>query len=347
VLAAALISLTATQFVAFALLSVILDRVVGTSFSNASEGGSALLYEHLFWFYSHPAVYIMILPAFGLVLEILAHFSRKPVFAYKWVVGSFFIIVFLSFIVWAHHLFTSGMHEGLHLPFMVTTELISIPTGMVFLSGLGTIWRGRLSLRTPMLFALIFFFNFAIGGLTGIHLADVPTDLYLQDTYFVVAHFHYTIMGGMLFAFIAGVYYWFPKITGHMYNETLGKIHFVWFSVFYSLTFLTMFWVGLQGMNRRVADYFPGTYELNGLISIFSFILSASFVLMLYNIVVSWIKGPKAPDNPWNALTLEWQTSSPPPLENFATEPTVVGSPYPYGSQDAVHSVTSSSENQH
>ena len=218
---------------------------------------------------------------------------------------------------------------------------------MVFLSGLGTIWRGRLSLSTPMLFALMFFFNFAIGGLTGIHLADVPTDLYLQDTYFVVAHFHYTIMGAEMFVFIAGVYYWFPKVTGRMYNEALGKIHFVWLSVTYNLTFLTMFWVGLQGMNRRVADYFPGTYELNGIISIFSFLLAASFILMFYNIVASWIRGSKAPANPWNALTLEWQTSSPPPVENFAQEPRVIGSPYAYGSTNPIHGVTSGSGNQH
>ncbi|MBI2939262.1 MAG: cbb3-type cytochrome c oxidase subunit I, partial [Chloroflexi bacterium] len=191
VFAAAIISLTGTQAVAGALLLVVLDRVVGTTFF-AAQGGAPLLYQHLFWFYSHPAVYIMILPAFGLTLEVLAHFSRKPLFAYRWVVGSFLTVVGLSFIVWAHHLFTSGMEDFLHIPFMITTELISIPTGMVFLSALGTIGLGRLWLRTPMLFALGFVANFVIGGVTGIFLADVPTDIHLQDTYFIVAHFHYT-----------------------------------------------------------------------------------------------------------------------------------------------------------
>ncbi|MBI4310397.1 MAG: cbb3-type cytochrome c oxidase subunit I, partial [Chloroflexi bacterium] len=207
IFSAAIISLTATQAVALGLLTVILDRVAGTSFYNAAEGGNALLYEHVFWFYSHPAVYIMILPAFGIALEMLTHFSRKPLFAYKWVVASFLTVVAMSFVVWAHHLFTSGMSNYLHLPFMVTTELISIPTGMVFLSGIGTIWQGKLWLKTPMLFALGFLMNFVIGGVTGIFLADVATDIQLQDTYFVVAHFHYTIMGGEIFAIIGALYY--------------------------------------------------------------------------------------------------------------------------------------------
>ncbi len=335
--AAACISLTGTQFVAAGLFMVILDRVIGMTFFFAPEGGSALLYEHIFWFYSHPAVYIMILPALGMLLEILSHFSRKPVFVYKWVVASLFFIVGASYVVWAHHMFTSGMASYLHIPFMFMTELISIPTGMVFLSAVGTIWQGRLWLRVPMLFALAVVFNFLIGGITGIYLADVPTDIHLQDTYFVVAHFHYTIMGGEIFALMGGLYFWFPKMTGRMYNETLGKLHFWPMFIFYNATFLTMFTVGLQGMNRRIADYPAEMAFGNFLTSLFAFGLGISFVFFAVNMVYSWIWGPKAEANPWRARTLEWQTSSPPPLENFRTPPVVVGHPYDYGVPGSVH----------
>lgn len=337
IIAAALLSLTATQFVAYGLLMVILDRVAGMSFFNAAAGGNPILYEHIFWFYSHPAVYIMILPGFGIILEILAHFSRKPLFAYKWAVGALLTITGMSFMVWAHHLYTSGMGDFMHIPFMIITELISIPTGVVFLTGLGTIWLGRMWLTTPMLFALGFLFNFVIGGITGIFLADVPTDIHLQDSYFIVAHFHYTIMGGEMFAILAGMYYWFPKITGRMYNETLGKIHFWWILITFNLTFIPMFWAGINGMNRRVADYPEELAGVNMFASVAAFALAASFLLFAVNMVYSWVRGPIAPANPWNARTLEWQTSSPPPLENFPAQPHVVGGPYDYGEPGSVH----------
>jgi cytochrome c oxidase subunit 1 len=337
IFAAAILSLTATQVVAFGLLMIIMDRVAGMSFFNAAEGGKPLLFEHIFWFYSHPAVYIMILPGFGIWLEILSHFSRKPVFAYKLVVGALLSIVGLGYLVWAHHLFTSGMEDFLHLPFMVATELISIPTGVVFLSALGTIWMGKLWLRTPMLFALAVVFNFLIGGITGIFLADVPTDIQLQDTYFVVAHFHYTMVGGEIFAIMGGIYFWFPKATGRMYNEALGKVHFWWMMVTYNVTFLAMFWVGIQGMNRRVADYPSDMVAGNIVVSVASFLLAASFLPFVYNIVSSWARGPVAAANPWQARTLEWQTASPPPEENFEHPPRVVGDPYDYGVPGSVH----------
>ncbi len=337
ILAASIISLTATQVVAFGLLMVVLERVGGMVFFNAAAGGQPILFEHIFWFYSHPAVYIMILPALGIQLEIISHFSRKPVFAYKLVVGAFMSIVAFSFIVWAHHLFTSGMPNSLHMPFMIITELISIPTGIVFLSALGTMWMGKLWLRTPMLFAMGTVFNFLIGGLTGIFLADVATDINLQDTYFVVAHFHYTMMGGEVFLIFGALYYWFPKVTGRMFNEALGKLHFWWMIIAYNVTFLAMFWVGIQGMNRRVADYPEAMAGGNLLVSIASLVLGLSFVVFVYNFVVSWVRGPVAEANPWRAKTLEWQTPSPPPLENFEQPPVVTADPYGYGAPGSVH----------
>ncbi|MDP6824213.1 MAG: cbb3-type cytochrome c oxidase subunit I [Dehalococcoidia bacterium] len=337
VFAASLISLTATQFVAYALLMVIFERVFGMHFFDGTIGGDAILFEHVFWFYSHPAVYVMILPAFGIELEILSHFARKPVFAYKWVVRAFFSIVALSFVVWAHHLFTSGMSGELHGPFMVLTELISIPTGVVFLAAIGTIWRGRLWLKTPMLFAMGVIANFLIGGLTGLYLADVVTDLNFQDTYFVVAHFHYTIVGGEIFAMMAAIYYWYPKITGRMYNETLGRIHFIGMFALYNITFIPMFIVGAEGMNRRVASY-PAEFEnLNMFITVAALLLGVAFLPFVYNMVNSWIRGQRAGDNPWGARTLEWQTSSPPPEENFETPPVVLEDPYGYGDPEAQH----------
>ncbi|NQW20710.1 MAG: cbb3-type cytochrome c oxidase subunit I [Chloroflexi bacterium] len=336
VLAASIISLTATQWVAYGLLMIIFERIFNMVFFSP-PGGNALLYQHVFWFYSHPAVYIMILPAFGAELEIISHFSRKPLFAYRWVVRAFALIVALSFVVWAHHLFTSGMGESLHGPFMILTELISIPTGIVFLSALGTLWRSKLRLKVPLLFALGVVFNFTIGGLTGIFLADVATDIALQDTYFVVAHFHYTIMGGEIFAIFAAGYYWFPKITGRMYNETLGRIHFGLMFILYNITFLAMFIPGTVGMNRRVAEYPPEFESMNLIVSIAAFGLGLSFLPWIYNMLNSWIRGKKAPDNPWDATTLEWQTTSPPPLENFDEFPVVTGDPYGYGDETVTH----------
>ncbi len=331
VFAAAMISLTATQVVAFGLIMVILERVVGMPFFAAAAGGKPLLYEHVFWFYSHPAVYIMILPGFGALLEMAAHFSRKPLFAYNWVVGAFLSIVVLSFLVWAHHLFTSGMEEFLHIPFMALTELISVPTGIIFLAALGTLWRGKIWLATPMLFVIGTIFNFLIGGLTGIFLADVATDIHLQDTYFVVAHFHYTMMGGEIFILFGALYYWFPKITGRLYNETLGKIHFLWMFLAYNALFTFMFLVGTDGMNRRVSSYPEEFQNGNLVLGVLALLLALSFVPFVYNFISSWIKGASAGSNPWGASTLEWTTSSPPPEENFEKPPVVSTSPYPYG----------------
>jgi len=339
VFAASWIALFFTQFFAASLTMVLMDRLVGTSFFQT--GGAPLLYEHMFWFYSHPAVYIFVLPGFGIALEVLAHMSRKPLFAYRWAVAAFIGIVGLSGIVWAHHMFVSGMPNALLGPFLVTTELISIPTGLIFLSALGTIWMGKLWLQTSMLFALGFVFNFLIGGVTGIFLADVPTDVSLHDTYFVVAHFHYTIIGGTIFGLFAGFYYWWPKMTGRMLSETLGKIHFWIMFIFFNLTFLPMFYVGMNGMNRRIFIYREDLAPYNMFISVCAFILGSSFLFFIVNVLRSllWKKTKRAPANPWHARTLEWLISSPPPVENFATTPIVVGSPYGYGTGGRPHAV--------
>jgi cytochrome c oxidase subunit 1 len=342
IFAAALLALTFTQFFAASLLMVTLDRIAGTSFFLAESGGKPLLYQHVFWFYSHPAVYIFVLPGFGITLEVLAHFSRKPLFAYRWAVAGLLGIVGVSGIVWAHHMFVSGMSSSLLAPFLVTTEIISIPTGIVFLCALGTIWMARLWLKTPMLFALAVVFNFLIGGITGIFLADVPTDIQLSDTYFVVAHFHYTIIGAEIFALFAGVYYWFPKVTGRSYNEMLGQIHFWLMFLGFNLTFLPMFSAGLQGMNRRVATYMEELQDLNVFISMMGFVLGGSFLVFMYNAIYSLVRGEKAAPNPWKARTLEWAVPSPPPIENFPTPPVVTGRPYDYGVADApAHAVLS------
>lgn len=331
ILSAALIVLLATSVVASGLIMIIFDRTIGTSFFDPNRGGNVLMYQHLFWYYSHPAVYIMILPAFGVILEVLPVFSRKPLFAYPLAATSLVAIVIVSFIVWAHHMFTSGMWKLLNYPFMVTTELISIPTGIVFFCALGTIWMGRLRIRGPMLWALGWIFNFLIGGLTGIFLADVPTDLHLHDTWFVMAHFHFTIVGGAIWGLFTGLYFWFPKITGKMLNESLGRWHFWLFLAAFNSTFIPMFWLGTHGMRRRVADFPPEWNSIQTWISCSAVVIGASFLVFLYNVVRSIRRGAPASANPWEAKSLEWQVASPPPPHNFHTPPVVDDAPYGYG----------------
>ncbi|MBP16898.1 MAG: cytochrome c oxidase subunit I [Acidimicrobiaceae bacterium] len=334
---ASVLSLLVTQFFAASLVLIAMDRVAGTVFFDGGAGGDPLLYQHLFWFYSHPAVYVMVLPAFGVVLEVITHMARKPLFAYKAAVVSLLTIAGLSVIVWAHHMFTSGMATYLHGPFMFATEMISVPTGVIFLSAVATLWQGRLWMKTPLLFAMIWVFQFLMGGVTGIFLADVATDVQLHDTYFVVAHFHYTIMGGMLFAFLAGIFFWFPKITGRMINDRLGIVFALWLTVGFQLTFLPQFWLGTNGMNRRIADYPEQLEGANLFSSISSFLLGASFLLLVYILVSGARRGPVAGPNPWNASTLEWQVSSPPPEHNFSGQPRVVDHPYVYGTAGSRH----------
>lgn len=334
-----LLVVIATPFVAASQFFVLLDRALGFNFFDAARGGDVLMYQHVFWFYSHPAVYIMMLPGFGIISEILAVKSRKPVFGYRMMAFSLLAIVVLGFAVWAHHMFVSGMQAWIRVPMMVTTAIIAVPTGIKIFSWLATMWRGVLKLDTPMLFALGFLTMFVLGGISGVMLAMLPFDIYVSDTYFIVAHIHYVLFGGSLFTIFAGVYYWFPKMTGRMYNEKLGKAHFWTTFIFFNVTFAPMHLVGIQGMPRRVADYSEQFAEWNAIISVASFGLGLVTLVFVYNMIASWRGGKRAPANPWNALTLEWQVSSPPPVFNFDRVPTVVGGPYEYGVPGAVHGI--------
>ncbi|MGN6372866.1 MAG: cytochrome c oxidase subunit I [Solirubrobacteraceae bacterium] len=337
--ATSLLVVIATPFIAASQFFVLLDRALGFNFFNSGHGGDVLMYQHVFWFYSHPAVYIMMLPGFGIISEVIATKARKPIFGYRMMAFSLLAIVVLGFTVWAHHMFTSGMAAWIRYPMAITTAIIAVPTGIKIFSWLGTLWRGVLHLDTSMLFALGFLVTFTLGGISGVMLAMVAFDIHVSASYFIVAHIHYVLFGGSLMTIFAGVYYWFPKMTGRMYDERLGKWHFWSTFIFFNLTFGPMHVLGLQGMPRRVPTYATKFGDLNLLISIASFGLGLSTLIFIYNMITSWRGGPRAVGNPWRALTLEWQVSSPPPIFNFDRVPTVVGGPYEYGVPGAVHGI--------
>ena len=333
-LAASALILISTPVLAGALILLAFDLIAGTTFFNPMGGGDPVVYQHMFWFYSHPAVYIMILPIFGMISDILPVHARKPIFGYQAIAYSSMAISFLGLIVWAHHMFTSGTPGWLRMFFMVATMIIAVPTGIKVFSWLATVWGGKLRLNSAMLFGLGFVSMFVIGGLSGIMIASVPFDIHVHDTYFIVAHLHYVLFGGSVFGLYGGIYHWFPKMTGRMMNEPLGKLHFALTLIGFNLCFLPMHYLGLQGMPRRVAEYDPKFATVNLICTVGSYILAVSTVPLIINAVWSWIGGPKASGNPWDALTMEWQTASPPPVENFIGEPVRLTGPYDYGMGD-------------
>ncbi|MGE4426007.1 MAG: cytochrome c oxidase subunit I [Solirubrobacteraceae bacterium] len=311
--------------IAAAVTLLLADRHFGTHFYDPGNGGSPMLWQHLFWFFGHPEVYIMVLPAFGMVSEILPVFARKPIFGYKAIAASTLVIAFLGLMVWAHHMFTTPSPSVVLVFFMVSSMLISIPTGVKIFSWIGTLWQGTILFRTPLLFAVAFLGTFLIGGITGVFLAVYPVDWQLHDTYFVVAHFHYVIMGGGVFAVFGALYFWYPKMTGRMMSESLGKWSFWFMLVGFHLTFLVQHSIGLDGMPRRIPEYADvgPLAELNMISTIGAFTLGFGILLTAINALRSLKRGPVAGADPWKANTLEWFTQSPPPQNNFDSVPRV------------------------
>jgi cytochrome c oxidase subunit I len=323
VLVTSILQVMATPVLTSALIMLFIDRNYGGHFFDPATGGTAILWQNIFWFYSHPAVYIMVLPAMGMISEILPVFSRKPLFGYKAFVFATAGIGALGFSVWAHHMFTTGL---VFLPFFsLMTFLIAVPTGVKMFNWIFTLWRGKLTFSTPLLFAIGFLSMFLIGGINGAFSAAVPVDFALQDTYWVVAHLHYVLFGGSVFGVFAGVYYWFPKMTGRMLDEGLGKLQFVMIFIGFNLTFFPMHQLGLAGMPRRIADYASnvGWNDLNLAATIGGFLIAASMTPFLWNVFISLRNGKIAGDDPWQANTLEWATSSPPPPYNFDRLPEI------------------------
>ena len=311
----------------------IVDRTTGTSFFIASGGGTGWLQENLFWLMGHPEVYVILLPAVGALLEITTVFSRKPLFSYRTAVGGMAALAGLSVLVWAHHMFTTGWAPTLGGPFMLTTELISIPTGIVFLVILGTLWRGNIWMKLPMYWVFGFVFDFLIGGVTGIYLSDIPVDNQMHGTMFVVAHFHYVFVGSVLFGAIAALCFWFPKMTGRFLDEKLGKLSFWLTFVGVQVTFLSMFVSGLRGMPRRYASYAIIFEHTNFISTIGAYIIMAGMLVLLGAIIQSWRSGEPSGPNPWSSKTLEWLVPTPVPLENFEVLPVITSDPYTYGEE--------------
>jgi cytochrome c oxidase subunit 1 len=330
--ATATLMLLAAPMLISALLMGALDRTAQTTFYIAGAGGSAYLFQNLFWVFGHPEVYILALPGFGIVLELLPVFARKPLWGYRLAVAGMLGVAFLSFFVWQHHLFVSGINADLRPFYMLSTELISLPTGFIFLCAMGTLWRGRIRFTVPMLFCLAWVFNFLWGGISGVFNSDVPSDVTTHGSFFVMAHFHYTIMGGLIFAFFAGIYYWVPKMYGYKLNETLGKVHFWVMFIAFNSTFGPLFGLGFMGMPRRVVTYQASFQGLNDWVSASAYVLGLSLLLFLFNVIWSLlIKREPAEPNPWHSKSTEFQLPTPVPVHDFDKIPTFDPDPYPYG----------------
>ena len=333
-LATSLIAATATQFIGLSFQMVMFQRLFGMGFFDPDKGGNPILFQHLFWFYSHPAVYVFVLPGLGIISELLPVFARKPLFGYKWVAMSSMGIALVGYFVWAHHMFTSGMEEYLRVPFMYSTLLVAIPTGVKFFSWVATLWEGKIRMSVPFMFTLGAVSVFLLGGLSGPPNGTVSTDLHLHDTYWIVGHFHATMFGGFVFPFIAAVYYWFPKITGRKMNDTLGKIQFWLLTPGFWLQSLGMMKVGLLGMRRRIFTYDPalGLDSTHLIISVAGFAVGLSVLLFIINIVWSARKGEVAVGNIWESRSPEWTLlPNPAPEHNYEGQFVIVGEPYDYG----------------
>ena len=325
VLVTAFLLLLALPVLAAAITMLLTDRNFGTTFFDPAGGGDPILYQHLFWFFGHPEVYIMILPGFGIVSQIISTFSKKPVFGYLGMAYAMVAIGVVGFVVWAHHMFVTGLSVNVKMYFTAATMVIAVPTGIKIFSWIATMWGGSLSFKTPMVWAMGFIFMFTVGGVTGVVLANGGIDDYMQDTYYVVAHFHYVLSLGAVFSLFAGFYYWFPKMSGRMYNELLGQLHFWIFFIGVNVMFFPMHFLGLQGMPRRYPDY-PDAYAYwNGIATHGYEIMAASMVIFFVNLIWSLAAGKKVGDNPWGegATTLEWTLSSPPPYHQFETLPRI------------------------
>jgi cytochrome c oxidase subunit 1 len=336
VLATAVLMMLAAPMLIAALLMGALDRTAQTAFYVAGNGGSSYLWENLFWVFGHPEVYIVALPGFGIVLELLPVFSRKPLWGYRLAVAGLLGVTLLSFFVWQHHLFVSGIDADLRPFYMLSTELISLPTGFIFLCAMGTIWRGRIRFTVPMLFCLGWVFNFLIGGISGVFLSDVPSDVTTHGSFFTMAHFHYTIMGGLVFTLFAAIYYWAPKMIGFQFNERLAKIHFWSLFIAFNSTFAPLFALGILGQPRRVVTYPTNLQALNIWVSVSAFVIGLSMLVFLVNLVWSMVvRREPALENPWRSKSAEWQLPTPVPIHDFDRFPVFDEDPYPYGVEQA------------
>ena len=328
----AIIQIVATPILGITLLLLAAEKLLGVGFFDPQLGGDPVLFQHFFWFYSHPAVYIMILPAMGIISELVTAFSKKPIFGYKAIAFSSVGIAAVSFFVWGHHMFTTSQSAWASWLFSIITMLVGVPTAIKAFNWVATMYKGSIEFRSPMLFVFGFLFLFTIGGVTGIMLATLGVDVHFHDTYFVVAHFHYVMVGGTLMAIMGGLYYWLPKMFGRMYNEFLAQITFFFIFLGFNVTFFPQFILGSMGMPRRYFNYLPEYTSLNVISTVGSWMIGAGFFLALGVVIHSIFRGKPAPDNPWGATTLEWQTKSPPPHENFDEIPVVTGGPYEYSS---------------
>jgi cytochrome c oxidase subunit 1 len=328
------IQLLATPVLGITLLLIIIERFFGVGFFDPAKGGDPILFQHMFWIYSHPAVYIMIVPAMGVISDIIPVFARRNIYGYTAIAASSLAIAFVGYLVWGHHMFTSGMSDTARIIFSFLTFIVAVPSGVKVFNWIASLYKGSITMDAPLLYAMGFIFLFSIGGLTGLIQGALATNLHVHGTYFIVAHFHYVMFGGAGFGFFAGLHYWFPKISGRMYRERRAKLAWIFLFVGFNLLYFSMFVLGWQGMPRRYYDYLPRFNSPNMVSTIGSWILATGLLIMFYNLIQSLFKGERTGDNPWGGATLEWQTTSPPPAENFGTIPVVSQGPYIFNKEN-------------